>query len=76
LQRVGYVEGQNLVVQRWAGEGRQERYADLAREVVRLKPDLIFAVSTSLVYHLRAATTTIPIVALTSGDPVSRRVWW
>src|SRR5215469_8427643 len=41
LHRLGYVEGHNLVVERYSGEGRTEHYAELAREVVRLKPDLI-----------------------------------
>src|SRR6266850_6586532 len=42
LSRLGYVEGQNLVVERYSGEGRTEHYADLAREVVNTHPDLIF----------------------------------
>ena len=43
LRRLGYVEGQNLIVERYSGEGRQERYAELAREVVRAEPHLIVA---------------------------------
>src|SRR5215831_3563227 len=43
LRRLGYVERQNLIVERYSGEGHQERYAELAREVVRTKPHLIFA---------------------------------
>ena len=43
LSRLGYVEGQNLVVERYSGEGRTEHYADLAREVVNTHPDLIFS---------------------------------
>ena len=70
LRRLGYVEGQNLVVERYSGEGRTEYYAELARNVVRRKPDLIFAVSARLVQHFKAATTTIPVVGYTS-DPVS-----
>jgi hypothetical protein len=42
LRRLGYIEGQNLVVERHSGEGRTEHYAELAREVVRSNPDLIF----------------------------------
>jgi putative tryptophan/tyrosine transport system substrate-binding protein len=42
LRRLGYVEGQNLVVQRYSAEGQLERYTALASEVVRTKPDLIF----------------------------------
>lgn len=69
LRRLGYVEGSNLIVERPSAEGRIERYADLAREVVQLKPALIVAYSAPLVRRFKAATTTIPIVG-TSGDPV------
>jgi putative ABC transport system substrate-binding protein len=69
LRRLGYVEGHNLVVERYSGEGRTEHYAELARQVVRLKPDLIQATSIVMVQHFKAATATIPIVGLT-GYPV------
>ena len=70
LRRLGYVEGRNLVVERYSGEGRTEYYAELARDVVRRKPDLIFAVSARLVQHFKASTTTIPVVGYTV-DPIS-----
>jgi putative tryptophan/tyrosine transport system substrate-binding protein len=41
LRRLGDVEGQNLTVERYSGEGRPERYADLAHEVVNRNPDVI-----------------------------------
>jgi putative ABC transport system substrate-binding protein len=69
LRLFGYVEGQNLVVERYSGEGREQNYARLAHDVVQLKPDLIFAVSSRMVGHFKAATTTIPIVGL-FADPV------
>ena len=43
LRRVGDVEGQNLTIERYSGEGRPEGYADLAREVVGRYPDVIVA---------------------------------
>src|SRR5712691_10524482 len=70
LHRLGYIEGQNLVVGRYSGNGRTERYAELARDVVRSKPELIFAVSARMVQHFKATTTTIPIVGYTS-DPIA-----
>jgi putative ABC transport system substrate-binding protein len=70
LRRLGYVEGKNLVVDRRSGEGRTGRYPDLAREVVQLRPDVIYANSTQLVAAFKAATTTIPIVG-TTDDPVA-----
>jgi ABC-type uncharacterized transport system substrate-binding protein len=69
LRQLGYVEGRNLIVERYSGIGRTEHYAELAREVVRSKPDLIFASGTDLVRHLKAATATIPIVGV-MGNPV------
>src|SRR5262249_22744812 len=70
LSRLGYVEGQNLVVERYSGEGRTERYADLAREVVNTHPDLIFQQTARLALNFKAATTSIPIVTVT-GDPIA-----
>jgi ABC-type uncharacterized transport system substrate-binding protein len=70
LQRLGYVEGQNLIVERYSGEGRTERYAELVGDVVRLKPDVIFAASARLLQNFKSATATIPIVGLTA-DPVA-----
>ena len=42
LRRLGYTEGQNLVVERWSAAGRRESYPDVARQVVRSKPHVIF----------------------------------
>ena len=70
LSRLGYVEGQNLVVERYSGEGRTEHYADLAREVVNTHPDLIYSHTTRLALNFKAATTTIPIVTVTA-DPIA-----
>src|SRR5215472_6213097 len=69
LRRRGCVEGRNLVVERYSGEGKG-RYAELAAEVIRSKPDLIFAYTSGLTMAFKAATTTIPIVAMTT-DPVA-----
>src|SRR5215471_1211212 len=70
LRLVGYVEGQNLVVERHSGEGREQNYARLAQDAVQLKPNLIFAFTSRMVGHLKAATTTIPIVGL-FANPVA-----
>ena len=70
LGRLGYVEGQNLIVERYSGEGRTEHYADLVRDIVRTHPDLIFSVSTRLALNLKTATTSIPVVAITA-DPIA-----
>jgi putative tryptophan/tyrosine transport system substrate-binding protein len=64
LRRLGYFEGENLLIERYSGEGRATHHPDLARDVVRRDPDLIVAVNTPLVLDLKAATTTIPIVGV------------
>ena len=69
LRRLGDVEGENLIVERYSGEGRPEGFADLGREVVSRKPDLIVAITPPIAKAVRAADDTIPIV-FTSGDPI------
>jgi ABC-type uncharacterized transport system substrate-binding protein len=69
LRDLGYVEGKNLVIEfRWADNAQQ--LADYAAELVRLKVDVIFAVSSTMVEPARRATSTIPIVFATHVDPV------
>ena len=72
LRDLGYVEGQNIAIEyRWA-EGRVERFADFASELVRLKVDLIVATSSPLALAARNATKTIPIVFVTAADPLGQ----
>ncbi len=70
LNRLGYVEGQNLGVERYSGEGQTERYAELARDVVNTHPDLILAVGGRLSLDFKMATKTIPIVTMII-DPIA-----
>jgi putative tryptophan/tyrosine transport system substrate-binding protein len=63
LRRLGDVEGQNLTVERYSGEGRPESYADRARQVVGRNPDVIIAISAPITQAVSAATGTIPIAA-------------
>jgi putative ABC transport system substrate-binding protein len=63
LRRLGYVEGQNLVIERYSAEGHHERYADLSREIVTRNPDLIVTGTNPVVIAFRAATSAIPVVA-------------
>jgi putative ABC transport system substrate-binding protein len=63
LRRLGYVEGQNLTLERYSAEGHHERYPDIVREVVALKPELIVTGTNPVVTAFLAATRTIPIVA-------------
>jgi putative ABC transport system substrate-binding protein len=63
LRRLGYIEGENLVIERYSAEGHHERYAELAREIVARNPDLIVTGTNPVVITFKAATSTIPIVA-------------
>jgi putative tryptophan/tyrosine transport system substrate-binding protein len=69
LKELGYVEGQNIIIDYRFGEGRVDRLADLAAELVQLQPDVIVAVGGLLGSAVRNATTVIPIVTM-AGDPV------
>jgi ABC-type uncharacterized transport system substrate-binding protein len=71
LRELGYIDGKNIVLEvRWA-EGRYDRLPDLASELVRLKVDVIVAGSTPGALAAKNATGTIPIVIVTTGDPVA-----
>jgi putative ABC transport system substrate-binding protein len=70
LRDLGYVEGQNLIVEHRSSEGRFERLPGLAAELVRLKPDVIVVPNASNALAARDATHTIPIVAA-NFDPLA-----
>jgi putative tryptophan/tyrosine transport system substrate-binding protein len=72
LRRLGYADGRNLMVERYSAEGHLDRLADLARTVVNSHPDAIVTHG-PLVKPLRAATTTVPIVAI-MGDPIAEGI--
>jgi putative tryptophan/tyrosine transport system substrate-binding protein len=70
LRELGYVEGQNIIIERRSAEGVLDRLPDLAAELVRRKVDVIAAAATPAAVAARNATQTIPIVMLGVGDPV------
>jgi len=67
---LGWVEGQNLVVERRYASGRVESLQPMAEELVRLRVDLIVANGTSASWAAKRATTSIPIIIDRSADPV------
>ena len=69
LNRLGYIEGKNLIVERYWVLGQHDRTEEIARAIVGSRPDLIIALSGGLTRTLKPLTATIPILALT-GDPV------
>jgi ABC transporter substrate binding protein len=66
----GYVEGQNLVIERRSADGNPAKLHDLAAELVRLRVAVIVAGDSSAIAPAKASTATIPIVMSVSGDPV------
>jgi len=70
LRDLGWTEGRTITIEyRWA-EGREERFAEIAAELVRLKADVIITSGTQAVSASKNATSVIPIVFATAGDPV------
>jgi putative tryptophan/tyrosine transport system substrate-binding protein len=69
LRQLGYIEGKNLVVERFSGEGRVDHYPELARQAAARNPDVIFVITNGMAGVLKEVTSTIPIVALTA-EPV------
>ena len=70
LSALGYVEGRNIVFEHRYADGRPERLADLAIDLVRSKPDVIIATGGDVAPFAKRATRTIPIVMISSADPV------
>lgn len=70
IAQLGWTEGRNLKIEyRWA-EGRSERFAEIASELVGLKVDLLLTHNTVPTLVAKKATSSIPIVFATAGDPV------
>ena len=72
LRELGYIEGQNLVIEWRFTKGKLELLPNLADELVRLKLDVIVTSGTQPIRALKKATTTIPIVVTGGGDLVGR----
>jgi putative tryptophan/tyrosine transport system substrate-binding protein len=71
LRELGYVEGQNLIIEaRWS-EGRSEQNPALVAELVRLQPDVLVTATTPPTLAARQATDTIPVVFIGVSDPVA-----
>src|SRR5262245_37448018 len=70
LRELGWTEGRNIAIEyRW-GEGRTERFTEIADEFVRLKVDVILTHNTRPTLAAKQATSVIPIVIESAGDPV------
>jgi putative ABC transport system substrate-binding protein len=72
LRDLGYIEGQNIIIEYRFAERRYERFPQLAAELVRLNPDVIITSTTPGVRAAKKATTSIPIVVGSAGSLVKR----
>lgn len=71
LHKLGYIEGKNIVFENRSTEGHLDRLPTLAAELIGLNPDVLLAYSTPAARALKKATSTIPIVFVSAGDPVA-----
>jgi putative ABC transport system substrate-binding protein len=71
LRELGYVDGQNIVIEWRFAKGKADLLPELAAELVRLKVDVIIASATQAIQAAKQATKTIPIVFPRAGDPVA-----
>ena len=74
LRDLGYVEGRNINIEFRYAEGKSERLAAFAEELVRLKVDVLVVPNDSTAQAAKKSTTTIPIVMTSSGNPIGNRV--
>ena len=74
MRELGYVDGKNLAIQTWWGEGSSERIEQMAGDIVRSGPDVIVTGSGLAVLPMMRADVKLPIVFVLSADPVEARV--
>ena len=74
LRDLGYVEGRNITIEYRSAEGKLDRLAELAVELVRLKVDMIVTSSGQGAIRAKKATNTIPIVMAASADAVTQHI--
>lgn len=70
LRDLGYIERQNIILEWRSADGKPDRLADLAAELVRVKVDVIVAITNPDILAAKRATTTIPIIMVAGADPV------
>ena len=70
LESLGYVDGKNVSIEYRDAGGNSERFSEVAKELVRLNPEVIYSFGGDISSAIKKATSTIPIVVLVSNDPV------
>jgi putative ABC transport system substrate-binding protein len=70
MHDLGYVEGQNVLVEYRGAEGKPDRLPEMAAELIRLKVDVVFASGTQATFAAKGAVVTTPVVFSVHADPV------
>src|SRR5204863_1320118 len=73
LKEAGYIEGRNFVIDYRSAEGSSDRFAELARDLVRAKPDVILTRGTPAALAARDAGT-VPVVMTSVADPIGSKI--
>jgi putative tryptophan/tyrosine transport system substrate-binding protein len=71
MRSLGYVDGQNIVIERRSGEGRYDRFPEIVAELIQAKVDVIVVTTIPVARAAQQATRTIPIVLAGGPDPVA-----
>jgi putative ABC transport system substrate-binding protein len=74
MHDLGYVEGKNLLIDTWWGEGSSERLDQMAGDIVRARPAVIVAASGLALFPMIRAGVKLPIVFVMSADPVEAKI--
>src|SRR6266851_5434557 len=74
LRDSGFIEGQNIVIERRFAEGRRDRYSELVAELVRQQVDVIVSSSSDATLAVKRANTKIPVVMLNLSDPIGQGI--
>jgi putative ABC transport system substrate-binding protein len=72
LRELGWIEGQNIAIERRFSAGNVDRLKEFAAELVHLKVDLVVAVASAATHAIKRATASIPVVFVNAGDPVGQ----
>src|SRR5262245_2354692 len=74
LRESGFIEGNNIIIERRFAEGRLDRYADLVAELVQLRVDAIVTSANEATLAAKRASTKIPIVMMNVSDPLAQGI--
>ena len=70
LRRLGYAEGDNLVIDRRSAEGKFDRFPEILAELLRLKPDVLVTLGGPMALVAKKLTDSVPIIAMAVADPI------